>query len=98
LYIADTGNNRVVEVTAAGVASVVSTGSLTLANTSSLALDGAGDLYIADVRNSRVVEISPSVNFGAADVVTAGVLAMGHQQTLAYTFQSADTLRHRTYV
>jgi len=48
LYIADTGNNRVVEVTAAGVASVLSTGGLTLSHPFGVAVDGAGDVYIAD--------------------------------------------------
>jgi sugar lactone lactonase YvrE len=65
LYIVDYGNNRVVEVTATGVASVLSTGSLTapsgssctttaLCRPRSVAVDGAGDLFIVDGGNKRV--------------------------------------------
>ena len=82
VYIADTSNNRVVEVTAAGVASVLSTGSLTAPSGSSctttalcqphgIAVDGAGDVYIADTYNNRVVEVTAT---GVASVLSTGSL------------------------
>ncbi len=56
LYVADTGNSRVVEVTPAGVGSVISTGSVTLISPRGVALDQSGDIYIADTGNNRIVE------------------------------------------
>jgi sugar lactone lactonase YvrE len=66
VFIADTDNNRVVEVTAAGVASVLSTGSLTLDNPYDVVVDGAGDVYITD---GGVVEVTPA---GVASVLSTG--------------------------
>ena len=55
VFIADSGNNRVVEVRPDGGAQVaVGTG---LSNPSGVALDGAGNVFIADEGNSRVVEV-----------------------------------------
>ncbi|MGC9159423.1 MAG: hypothetical protein ACP5FH_10565, partial [Terracidiphilus sp.] len=61
VYIANTRGNTVVEVTAAGVASVVNVGSpggTALNYPDGVAVDGAGDVYIADTDNSRVVEVT----------------------------------------
>jgi len=72
LYIADTGNNRVVEVTAAGVASVLNVGSpggTALFQPNSVAVDGAGDLFIADTGNNRVVGVTAA---GVASVLSVG--------------------------
>jgi sugar lactone lactonase YvrE len=58
VYIADTGNNRVVEVSSSGVQTVVSaTG---LKSPQGVAVDAAGDLFISDTGNNRVVEVSSS--------------------------------------
>jgi sugar lactone lactonase YvrE len=72
LYIADDGNNQIVEVTAAGVASVLAFPGLSpaLHNPQAVALDGAGNLFVADGPNSRVVELSG----GVASVVNTGSL------------------------
>lgn len=52
VYIADTGNNVVREVTAAGIIStIVSTG---LAGPTALTVDSVGNLYIADTQNNVV--------------------------------------------
>jgi sugar lactone lactonase YvrE len=59
VYIADTGDNQVVELTAAGTSSIVSIPGLGSAN--SVAVDGSGNLYVADATNSRVVELSGGV-------------------------------------
>lgn len=59
LYIADAGNNRIVEYSAAGGASVVNVGSpdgTALSVPFGVAVDGAGDLYISDSTNNRIVE------------------------------------------
>ncbi|MGC9158604.1 MAG: hypothetical protein ACP5FH_06395, partial [Terracidiphilus sp.] len=72
VYIADDNNNRVVEVTAAGVASVLNIGSpggTASIGPTTVALDGAGDVYIADYNNSRVVEVTPA---GASSVLNVG--------------------------
>jgi hypothetical protein len=72
VYIADFGNNRVVEVTAAGAASVLSTGSLILAEPTGVAVECAGNVYIADFKNNRIVEVTAA---GAASVLNTGSLA-----------------------
>lgn len=68
LYVADQGNNRVVERLASGVVQVLSTGSLSF-NASftpgELAVDGTGTLYVADKLNNRVLVFAP----GAAPAV-----------------------------
>ena len=58
VFIADLGNNRVVEVPAGGGPQfTVGSG---LAGPFGVAVDGAGDVFIADSGNSRVVEVTPS--------------------------------------
>ena len=65
LFIADTFNNRVVEVPTGGGAAIaisptVSAPTLNtvgLDNPTGLAVDGVGDLFIADFDNNRVVEV-----------------------------------------
>ncbi|MHB1022387.1 MAG: Ig-like domain repeat protein [Acidobacteriaceae bacterium] len=80
LFVADTVNNRVVEIplqngvlNAAGQ-TVVMTG---LNSPSGVALDSANNLYIADAGNNRVVKVpyqSGSYNSGAATTVGTGLL------------------------
>jgi sugar lactone lactonase YvrE len=73
LYIADTSNNQIVEVTAAGVASALAFPGLSpaLHDPAAVALDGAGNLYVADANNSRVVELSAG---GVTSVVNTSSL------------------------
>jgi sugar lactone lactonase YvrE len=68
LYVADTGNNRIVKVTPTSRA-ILSLGSLSLKAPSALAVDGAGNLDIADTGNNRIVQFTPS---GQASVVPLG--------------------------
>jgi sugar lactone lactonase YvrE len=72
IYIADSGNHQVVEVTSDGVASVVSFPGLSpaLASAAAVAVDGSGNLYVADNTTSRVVKLSG----GAATVVATASL------------------------
>jgi hypothetical protein len=58
LYIADTGNNRIVEVNAAQQVSLANTQLYNLSRPSGVAIDSAGDLYIADTGNNRILEIA----------------------------------------
>ena len=63
VFIADTGNNQIVEISAAGVASVLTFTGLdpALSSPSGIALDGSGNIYVADSGNNRIVEISAGV-------------------------------------
>ncbi len=55
LYVADTANNAIREVTPAGVVTTLSfTG---LNNPSGVAVDAAGDVFVADTGNNRIVEL-----------------------------------------
>lgn len=59
LYVADSGNNRVVKVAAgSGAQSTVPTTGLS--SPLGLALDGSGNLYVADGFNNRVVRVRES--------------------------------------
>jgi sugar lactone lactonase YvrE len=74
VYIADTHNNQIVEVTAFGVASIIGFPGLSpaLHDPNGLALDGLGNLYVADSNNSRIVELSGGV---ASVIATGGLLS-----------------------
>jgi hypothetical protein len=67
-------------VTAAGTASVLSTGGLTLSQPFSVAVDGAGDLYITDTGNNRVVEVTAA---GTASVLSTGGLTLAEPFSVA---------------
>jgi beta-lactam-binding protein with PASTA domain/sugar lactone lactonase YvrE len=56
VFIADPGNQRVVEVSPGGVQTVVPATGLT--QPQSVAVDGSGDLFISDYANNAVVEIT----------------------------------------
>jgi YVTN family beta-propeller protein len=73
VFIADTENNRVVEVpVGGGPQTTVGTG---LALPTGVAVDGAGDVIIADYSNSRVVVVPYAGNgaYGAQTTVGSGV-------------------------
>jgi sugar lactone lactonase YvrE len=74
VYIADTHNNQIVEVTAFGLASIVTFPGLSpaLHDPNGLAIDGLGNLYVADSNNSRIVELSGGV---ASVIATGGLLS-----------------------
>lgn len=56
LYIADTGNNRIIRLTSAGSATVLGVG--TLNAPSAVAVDTGKNLYIADTLNSRILKVT----------------------------------------
>jgi len=76
LYIADTGNNRIRKVTAAGIISTVAGSGASgysgdgaaataakLQGPASIAVDGSGNLYIADTQNNRVRMVTASTGY-----------------------------------
>jgi sugar lactone lactonase YvrE len=67
VYIADRSNDRVIQVTAAGVASLLAPNGLTFSNPQGVGVDGMGNIYVADAGNNRIVEITTA---GVASVVS----------------------------
>ena len=65
VYVADTENNRVEELSSAGayVATIGTSGSGALQSPEGVALDGAGDLWVADTAHNRVAEFNPSHSY-----------------------------------
>ena len=55
IFVADTGNNRVIEVTAKGVVSTVASG---LSHPQGVAVDGSGNVFISDTGNNQILQIS----------------------------------------
>jgi len=71
LFIADTANNRVVELPAGGGAqTTVGSG---FSGPTGLAVDAAGDLFVADTGNGQVVEIA--AGGGAQTTVASGLVS-----------------------
>ena len=58
LYIADSGNKRIVKVAADGTLSALGVGTLNYPQ--GLAVDGAGNLYVADNNLNAIVKITPA--------------------------------------
>ncbi|MGB6719529.1 MAG: choice-of-anchor D domain-containing protein, partial [Terracidiphilus sp.] len=78
LFIADAGNDRIVEVPGGGGAPTAFDPTVNgggLSDPIGIALDAAGDLFIADSLNNRVVEVErsqpPALNFAAAPIGSA---------------------------
>jgi sugar lactone lactonase YvrE len=88
VYVADTGNSRIVEVNAQGVASVLTITGLgtALSSPNGIAIDGSGNLYVADTGNSRVVEITAA---GAGSVISTGGVTLASPKGVALD-QSGD--------
>lgn len=81
LYIADTGNSRIVKVSAAGTTSTFSlTGISALNSPHQVAVDSSGNLYIADTGNNRIVKSDPS---GAAGVINTGSFTLNAPKGVA---------------
>lgn len=99
VFIADTGNNRIVRIAPSGAAAVVQLAGITLDSPAGVALDGAGDLFIADSGNGRVVEVTPQ---GVASVLNTNSLALGTNYGVAVDPQgnvyTADATNDRVLV
>ena len=73
LYIADTGNNRVVEYSASGATSVVATGSVTLSSPYAVAVYPSGQVVVTDKTNGLVLlngTSSKVLSLGSAYTIT----------------------------
>ena len=79
-FIADTFNNRIVEYSAGGAASVVATTGFTLSSPSGIVVDGEGNLFFADSGNNRILEHSV---LGVTSVVNLGVQTLSNPQQMA---------------
>jgi len=88
IYIVDHNNNRIVEVNALGVASVVAITGLSpaLLGPTAIAIDGSGNLYVADTGNNRVVEITAA---GAGSAIGTPSITLSFPQGVALD-QSGD--------
>jgi len=77
LYIADTGNNRIVEIAYSASGYAPATPILTgLSSPAGLAADWYGNLYIADTGNNRIVKLPIAASgFGAALTIASGLNA-----------------------
>ena len=62
VYIADRTNNRVIQVTAAGAASLLTPTGITFNDPQGVGVDGMGNIYVADSGNNRIVEITTAGN------------------------------------
>ncbi|MEG9438136.1 Ig-like domain repeat protein [Edaphobacter sp. HDX4] len=78
LYVADKGNSRIVKITAAGSASALNTGSITLDSPEGVAVDSKGNVFIADT--DHVVKVAVD---GTASVMSTGGLTLGHAKGVA---------------
>ncbi len=81
VYIADRFDNQVVQVTAAGVASLLAPSGITFSNPQGVGVDGMGNIYVADSGNNQIVEITTA---GVASVVQ--IPGLTNPSTLADPF------------
>jgi hypothetical protein len=72
LFIADTGNNRIVKYSPEGIGAVVATGSITLSAPRSVAVYPSGALLVSDANGVYLINGSSSVtlSFGTAYITT----------------------------
>lgn len=78
LFIADTGNHRIVEYSVTGVGSVVSTAGVTLDNPTNVKVLPSGALIVADSTLGLVL-----VNNGTGSVLSTGAITLSSTQGLA---------------
>jgi sugar lactone lactonase YvrE len=88
VYIVDTGNNRIVKLTAQGVASVVTITGLSpaLSSPNGITIDGSDNLYVADTGNNRVVAITAA---GVGSAISTGGVTLSSPKGVALD-QSGD--------
>jgi sugar lactone lactonase YvrE len=97
VFVADSINNTVKEILAAGGYTIVNTlgggfNRLDLNQPAGVAVDGSGNVFVADLGNSAVKEImTQGVNFGSAAIGTSTPLI-----PLTFTFDTGGTIRTPT--
>ena len=88
MFIADTDNNVIREVTPHGNIQTVLTPGFTLNQPQGVAVDASGDLFIADTGNDRVLEVMAgndgTINSGGAVVTIAGSTQVEYPHGLAF--------------
>ena len=76
VYVADSGHNRIVELSLADGHQTGTIGVGKLHETEGVAIDGAGDVWVADTGANRLVEFGPGgavlQTFGSAGTGSAG--------------------------
>lgn len=88
LYVANTGDNQIIEIAPSSKVSVVNTAPYSLSRPSGVTLDANGDIYIADSGNNRILEVSAtggqasSVNTGTYDLSNPSSVSVGSDNTL----------------
>jgi hypothetical protein len=109
LYIADGGHNRIVEITTAGVASVLAFNSLpsptTLGTPFGVTVDALGNLYIPDSGNNRVLfsNVSgsaltfPSTATGATSAAKTATITNLGDQPLVFSTNPTYTANFSNY-
>jgi hypothetical protein len=78
VFVADTGNGRVVELPAGG-GSQVTLGFAGLSGPAGVAVDAAGDVFVADTGNGRVVELPA----GGGSQVTLGFTGLSAPESVS---------------
>ena len=77
VFIADSGNNRVVEIPAGCTSgSCQTTVGFNLSNPEGVAVDGAGDVFIADTNNNQVVEVPAGCTTATCQTTVASGLSL----------------------
>jgi sugar lactone lactonase YvrE len=99
LFVADSGNNRILKIAPGGAATVLNTPGFALSTPTSVAIDGAGSVYIADSGNGRVVKRTAQ---GVASVLNASSLALSANYGVAVDGQgnvyTSDATNNRVLV
>ncbi len=73
VFVADTGNNAVKEILAAGGYATVKTLGSGFLKPTGVSLDGNGDVFVADMGNSAVKEILPAGGYRTVNTLGGGV-------------------------
>jgi sugar lactone lactonase YvrE len=88
VYIADTGNNRIVEIpsggTSASLFAITGLGATPLSSPMELAVDSAGNLYIADSGHNRIVKVpTTGSQAGMGTALSTGSIVLSGPQGVA---------------
>ena len=71
-YVSSTDSSRIIKVTSAGAASLLTPTGITFNSPQGVGIDGMGNIYIADGGNNRIVELTAA---GVTSVLKVGGLA-----------------------
>jgi len=80
LYIADTGNARILKAVG-GNATIISTGSIALSIPVGVTVDGLGNIFITDAQNSQIVEAPTS---GTPSILATGSEVLANPDGISF--------------